>query len=56
MRKYLVLIFFSFVLVLGGCKGKRTGAICNDGTRSYATGSGACSHHHGVDYWVHEND
>jgi hypothetical protein len=31
---------------------KRTGAICNDGTSSTATGSGACSHHGGVDYWL----
>jgi hypothetical protein len=25
----------------------RVGAICNDGTQSGATGSGACSHHGG---------
>lgn len=30
----------------------RTGAICNDGTRSNATGRGACSHHGGVNYWL----
>ena len=30
----------------------RVGAVCNDGTDSYATGSGACSHHGGVSYWV----
>jgi hypothetical protein len=30
----------------------RIGAICNDGTRSSATGSGACSHHGGVNYWL----
>lgn len=30
----------------------RVGAICNDGSRSYATGRGACSHHGGVDYWL----
>jgi hypothetical protein len=33
--------------------GARTGAICNDGTSSTATGSGACSHHHGVAYWTY---
>ena len=33
--------------------GGRTGAICNDGWRSSATGSGACSHHGGVDYWTY---
>jgi hypothetical protein len=30
----------------------RIGAICNDGSRSGATGSGACSHHGGVNYWL----
>jgi len=33
--------------------GPRTGAICNDGTPSTATGSGACSWHQGVAYWLH---
>lgn len=28
------------------------GAICNDGTRSYSTGRGTCSHHGGVDRWL----
>lgn len=30
----------------------RIGAICNDGTTSTATGSGACSHHGGVKNWI----
>tara|TARA_Y100001970_G_C13640192_1_gene558485 strand:- start:62 stop:478 length:417 start_codon:yes stop_codon:yes gene_type:complete len=30
----------------------RIGAICNDGWESYATGSGACSWHEGVAYWI----
>lgn len=30
----------------------RTGAVCNDGTTSTATGSGACSHHGGVKRWL----
>ncbi len=30
----------------------RVGAVCNDGTTSTATGSGACSHHDGVNYWL----
>lgn len=30
----------------------RIGAKCMDGTRSTATGSGACSSHGGVDYWI----
>jgi hypothetical protein len=29
----------------------RIGALCNDGTESQATGSGACSHHGGVSCW-----
>jgi len=33
--------------------GIRIGAVCNDGTGSNATGSGACSHHGGVAYWVY---
>ncbi|MGB8644450.1 MAG: SH3 domain-containing protein [Anaerolineae bacterium] len=31
----------------------RVGAVCNDGTTSTATGSGACSHHKGVAYWLY---
>lgn len=33
--------------------GARTGAVCNDGSTSTATGRGACSHHDGVDYWTY---
>jgi|WetSurMetagenome_2_1015567.scaffolds.fasta_scaffold03552_7 hypothetical protein len=32
----------------------RIGAVCNDGTTTTATGSGACSHHGGVDHLVCE--
>jgi len=31
----------------------RTGAICNDGSPSSATGRGACSHHGGVARWLY---
>lgn len=31
----------------------RTGAVCKDGSRSSATGRGACSHHGGVSRWVY---
>lgn len=31
----------------------RAGCICNDCTKSRATGSGACSHHGGVDKWIY---
>lgn len=34
--------------------GVRVGAICRDGTRSSATGRGACSHHGGVAYWLYQ--
>ena len=34
--------------------GNRTGAICQDGWQSRATGRGACSHHGGVRYWLYE--
>ena len=34
--------------------GNRTGAICQDGWQSRATGRGACSHHRGVRYWLYE--
>ena len=34
-------------------KNGRTGAICRDGTRSSATGRGACSHHGGVARWLY---
>ena len=34
--------------------GERIGCICRDGTRSYATGRGACSHHGGVDHWLYK--
>ena len=33
--------------------GGRTGAICRDGSRSSATGRGACSHHGGVAQWLY---
>ena len=32
----------------------RTGALCNDGTTSGATGGGACSNHGGVECWFCE--
>ena len=33
----------------------RIGAVCNDGTTSTATGSGACSHHGGVSCWQYSD-
>jgi hypothetical protein len=54
MRK-LILALILFTLLFA-CRGKRTGAICEDGWKSSATGRGACSHHGGVDYWLYEGD
>lgn len=34
--------------------GVRVGAVCRDGTRSNATGRGACSHHGGVAHWIYQ--
>ncbi len=34
----------------------RVGAVCKDGSRSSATGRGACSHHGGVSYWLTETE
>ncbi|HEU0154417.1 MAG TPA: DUF3761 domain-containing protein [Arenimonas sp.] len=31
----------------------RVGAVCRDGSYSWATGKGACSHHRGVAEWIH---
>ena len=43
-----------FCVVSCATKGNRVGAVCEDGWKSNATGSGACSHHGGVDYWIYE--
>lgn len=60
---FVLLIYFS---IYSGCSTNETistnpsepcvriGAICNDGTRSTATGSGACSSHGGVKQWICE--
>ena len=37
-----------------GCTEVRVGAVCNDGWVSTATGSGACSWHGGVAYWLYD--
>ena len=31
----------------------KSGAVCNDGSPSTSTGSGTCSGHGGVNYWVY---
>ena len=59
-----IIILLLFLISLESCKddpissngdcpaSERTGAVCNDGTTSTATGSGACSGHGGVDHWI----
>ncbi len=37
-------------------KERRTGAICADGTRSNATGRGACAGHGGVKQWLYASE
>lgn len=53
--------FFTFIIVailFTGCltmvTRKRIGAECNDGSKSYSTGSGTCSQHGGVNSWTYE--
>jgi hypothetical protein len=56
MKKLVVISAILLVTLYSCSRGKRVGAICNDGWQSSATGSGACSHHGGVDEWIYEND
>ncbi len=59
----IVFVLILHFLLFSGCKdnsaasgdcpaSERTGAVCNDGTTSSATGSGACSSHGGVRNWI----
>lgn len=52
-----VVLAIILAIALSACtpSGPRIGAICRDGWRSQATGSGACSHHGGVDHWLYAN-
>jgi hypothetical protein len=65
MKKSLLVITFCFMSIcFSGCETiddgyscdskspNRVGAMCNDGTRSNSVGSGTCSSHGGVDYWI----
>ena len=59
MKKILIALFVTLILTFSSCEnstdpGERTGAVCKDGTTSSATGSGACSHHGGVDHWTYK--
>lgn len=50
----IAVIWYNFSPFFDNPYRERIGAICADGWRSYATGSGACSHHGGVDEWLYE--
>jgi hypothetical protein len=65
LRRTLFILLFFGSFFLSNCKkddsptasgdcpaSQRTGAICNDGTTTTATGSGACSSHGGVRSWI----
>jgi hypothetical protein len=60
-RRFLPFIVLTVAIMLGapqtgaGADRHRVGAVCNDGTDSSATGSGACSHHHGVKCWKYSD-
>jgi hypothetical protein len=58
-RPLISIVVFMSILTLGAAKTDttrhRVGAACNDGTQSKATGSGACSHHHGVKCWEYSD-
>ena len=49
----ILAVIFGLSALFGN--GQRTGAVCEDGKISEATGRGACSHHDGVDHWNHAN-
>jgi len=57
--KILFIITLASALAFGGNAAQsdrhRIGAVCNDGTTSKATGSGACSHHGGVSCWQYSD-
>ena len=52
---FLLILAVIFGLSALFSNGQRTGAVCEDGSPSKATGRGACSHHDGVDHWNHTN-
>lgn len=60
MKKIITLFILLFIYsILQSCSGifierERIGAICKDGTRTNATGSGACSGHGGVKEWIYK--
>jgi hypothetical protein len=57
MKRLLLGVIVAVSLASSGVAADRhrIGAQCNDGTTSKATGSGACSHHHGVMCWLYND-
>jgi hypothetical protein len=55
-NKFVVFVVGLLIaLLLFTCESKRrVGAKCQDGSTSYSTGSGTCSHHGGVRSWKNE--
>lgn len=51
--KYAGIALLFFMLITCGSR-KKIGAKCRDGTSSYSTSSGTCSHHNGVRSWKYE--
>ncbi|QLE01986.1 hypothetical protein HX109_10635 [Galbibacter sp. BG1] len=51
--KYASIALIFFIVFTCGSR-KKIGAKCRDGTSSYSTGSGTCSHHNGVKSWKYE--
>jgi hypothetical protein len=58
-RKILFTIALATIATFGASQAQdprhRIGATCKDGKASKATGSGACSHHGGVDCWQYSD-
>lgn len=50
---FILIAIVLFSLYTCGSR-KRIGATCRDGSSSYSTGSGTCSHHNGVRNWKYE--
>jgi hypothetical protein len=59
LRKVLFTVAVVSMMTLGASPAQaprhRVGALCNDGWESKATGSGACSHHGGVNCWQYSD-
>ena len=50
---FVILILISLTVYTCASR-ERIGAECWDGSSSYSTGCGTCSHHNGVMYWKYK--